>query len=156
MSNISDTICWLPISEYFNDNVVYDWVLVKMLDGSNECIPTVAEYNRSDGTWHKNDSEYTVLPFPVVAFADMELIKSPLSLQKFSEEDEYSSLFYKPHEILDYVTTYIKNKANLVATEVENMEFMTDSDNAIYHENLGRLSALEDLKLIIDIFNAGK
>lgn len=37
---------WQPIEKYFKGN--YDWVLVKYYDGDFACIPTVAEFNKSD------------------------------------------------------------------------------------------------------------
>lgn len=69
-----EQIYWKPIEEYFKGE--YDWVLVRMYDGDYPCIPCVAEYRTHDGNWHMNDDNYSVLPFPVVEFADMELISS--------------------------------------------------------------------------------
>lgn len=68
----TEQICWRPIEQYFES--ARDWVLVRMYDLDFKCIPCVAEYNRRDGKWHMNNSTYEVLPFPVLEFADMELI----------------------------------------------------------------------------------
>lgn len=68
----AESIRWRPIEDYFNGN--YDWVLVRMYDGDYPCIPCVAEYRDFDHQWHMNDNNYSVLPFPVVEFADMQLI----------------------------------------------------------------------------------
>ena len=62
----SGIIGWRPISEYDRKN--YDWVLVKCLDGSYECIPTVAEM-RNDGFWYEKDG---LLPFAPSYFFDMQ------------------------------------------------------------------------------------
>ena len=70
----SQSIEWRPIDEYFIGR--YDWVLVRMYDGNYPCIPCVAEYREFDHQWHMNDSAYSVLPFPVLEFADMQLIPS--------------------------------------------------------------------------------
>lgn len=66
---------WRPIKEYFEGK--YDWVLVRMMDGPNVCVPEVAEFR--NGKWCTDDSE---LPFPVVEFFDMEQLDQVLNLSR--------------------------------------------------------------------------
>ena len=63
---------WQPIEEYFNGE--YDWVLIKYYDKDCECVPNVAEFNKSDNKWHLGDSNYSILPeiFKIKYFFNMQ------------------------------------------------------------------------------------
>lgn len=82
-----EQISWKPIEEYFKGE--YDWVLVRMYDGDYPCIPCVAEYRDFDNQWHMNNDDYSVLPFPVVEFADMELILPKSSFTFYQPNAKY-------------------------------------------------------------------
>jgi len=115
-----DKITWRPIAEYFNGE--HDWVLVRMYDGEYPCIPCVAEYNRKDGKWHMNDSEYTVLPFPAHEFFDMSTI-GPLPEQKEIFSGSYDAMLVEKHpessgstdtQILDAILKFAEAKQSRV------------------------------------------
>lgn len=106
----SEQISWKPIEEYFKGE--YDWVLVRMYDGDYPCIPCVAEYRTHDGNWHMNDDNYSVLPFLVVEFADMELI---------STTDVYIHNHKYDPKVLENQLTEVTNSESRIPAGFSNM-----------------------------------